>query len=157
MKTCIKCHDEKPKGDFYSGQGDCKECTKKRVKARENRLREIDSEWVEKEKERHRDKYLRLDYKTKQKEWDAERPWKNYSEYKNLARDLSLPKGFEAHHWSYKKGNIRSVFVLPINSHKQAHRFLEFDKERRCFIFNGRLLDTKMKHEVFLKSKNLIQ
>jgi len=163
MKNCISCGDTKPLDSFYKHKqtkdghlNKCKECCKKQARSREKRLRCDDPAWAESERERARDKYLRLDYKSKQKEWDSKRPWKNYSEYKNQARDLSLPDGFEIHHWSYKKKNIRSVFILSNSSHRKAHSFLIFNENERCFEFEGTLLDTKLKHESFLKLKNLI-
>ena len=82
--------------------------------------------------------------------------WKNYPEYKNLNRDLKLPQGYEAHHWSYKRENIRSVFVLPIKKHKKVHTYLEFIENERCFSYKGALLDTMEKHEQFLKEINVI-
>ena len=73
---CKVCGIEKDSSQYYKGSPrTCKECVKARVKEREKELRN-NPEWVEKEKVRARDKYKRLGYKNKQKEWDKNRPWK---------------------------------------------------------------------------------
>jgi len=56
MKQCKECKVVKEKNNFYGVQGECKECTKQRVKLREQNLR-LDKDWHEKEKQRHREKY----------------------------------------------------------------------------------------------------
>lgn len=162
MKICFRCKKSKPLDCYYKHKGmsdghlnKCKDCTKQESSVREKKLR-LDSNWVEKERERHRDKYNRLGYKEKQKEWDKLKPWKKYSEYKNLSRDLRIPKGFSAHHWSYKRKNIRSVFIMTISNHKKAHTLLDFSFNDKCFkTKSGALLNTRLKHEIFLKRHNL--
>ena len=67
MKTCKECKIKKDFSEFYGVQGECKECTKKRVSLREKKLREENPDWHEKEKERAREKYHRLNYKEKHK------------------------------------------------------------------------------------------
>ena len=51
MKQCKECKVLKEKIEFYGFQGECKECTKKRVKLREQEKRN-NPDWVEKERER---------------------------------------------------------------------------------------------------------
>ena len=66
MKQCKECKVIKEKNNFYGQQGECKDCTKKRVKLREKEKRK-DPEWLIKEQKRQRDKYYRLNYKEKHK------------------------------------------------------------------------------------------
>jgi hypothetical protein len=68
-KVCFKCKQEKQLDQFYKhpqmGDGHlnkCKECNKKDV--RENyEIKASDPLWMEKERERGREKYQRLEYK----------------------------------------------------------------------------------------------
>jgi len=73
MKNCIICKAIKPLDEFYKHKkmtdghlNKCKECTKSQSKERENKLR-LNPDWVEKEKERAREKYHRLNYREKHK------------------------------------------------------------------------------------------
>jgi len=100
MMICKKCNYEKKSTEFYSNDSTCKECRKKAVRAR-FKEKSKDPEFVKKERERSREKYHRLGYKEKQKKWDADKPWKNTSTYKNLSRKFKTPKGIDLHHWNY--------------------------------------------------------
>ena len=66
MKKCRKCNKLKPLDSYYKHKkmsdghlNICISCTKKRISEREKKLRE-NPEWVEKEKERGREKNHRL-------------------------------------------------------------------------------------------------
>ena len=66
MKTCLKCHTEKPLTEFYVHKqmsdghlNKCKACAKADVAERENRLKSTNLEWYESELERHRIKAAR--------------------------------------------------------------------------------------------------
>jgi len=134
----------------------CKECTKKDVTEREQRLYHTDPEWVKKERERGREKYRRLGYKERQMELDTTRPWKGTSEYKNLHRDLrvegKLESGQTAHHWNYNKKYLKDVFVLSHDFHKYLHTRIFLDEDKLIFYTSGSVvaLDTKKKHETFI-------
>lgn len=157
MKTCKECRIEKVIADFYAGQGECKECTKKRVRIREEKLRD-DPEWVEKERERHRLKYYNLNYKEKHKpspekkkavmeRYKAKYPEKYRA--KNKSQKLTpIVKGNEFHHWNYTLRFALDVIELSPKDHAKIHRFMKYDK--KTFMYkdlNGNLLDTREKHE----------
>ncbi len=156
-KKCFKCEVVKPLSEYYKHKqmadghlNKCKACTKNDVRERENELKK-NPNWIESERARHREKYSRLNYKERQKEWDKDKPWKNSSIYKNLNRDLKVPKGKELHHWNYNEGFLRDVMILEASEHGLAHSFLTFDNEKLIFISNkGELLDTKQKHIEYL-------
>lgn len=57
MKTCSKCNETQPLGDFYPRSNKCKNCTRRAVREREERLSQ-DPAWVLSERQRHRD-YMR--------------------------------------------------------------------------------------------------
>lgn len=163
-KTCFKCKIEKPLYDYYKhpymGDGHlnkCKECTKIDTKIITEKKTST-PEGLEKERERHREKYKRLGYKEKQKEWDlkSNRFWKNSPTYKGLHKKFKTPKGFELHHWNYNNEYLEDIFVLNTKQHRIAHSFLTFDKNLLVFkTKEGVLLDTKSKHLSYLLSCNI--
>ena len=153
---CTKCFEKKDTTEFYGVQRDCKECTKKRVREREKKLRQ-NPEWVEKERKRSRDKYHRLEYKgkhkptTKQKKAVMKRYKEKYPE-KQLAKQSSGSlkpeiKGNHLHHWSYNKEHWKDVIEIGEKEHNIAHRHIIYDQERMMYrTRDGVLLDTKDSH-----------
>ena len=160
-KVCFKCHTEKPITEFYKHKkmslgvvNKCKECNKLDVKKDYYRKSENEN-WVEKERERGREKYKRLNYKERQKELNKDKFWK-HGKYKNLHKKLKAPKGFELHHWNYNLDFIEDVFLLSRKQHGQAHIYLKLNESLLIFQdLNGNLLDTREKHFNFLVSKGI--
>jgi hypothetical protein len=157
MKICKECKIEKESIDFYGIQGECKECTKKRVKIREENLRQ-NPEWLEKEKQRHRDKYYRLQYKekhkpTSEKKKETMERYNNRYPEKRKAKNISQRiaptiKGNELHHWNYNIEYAKDVIELSPKDHAKIHRFMKYDQ--KTFMYkdlNGNLLNTREKHE----------
>lgn len=158
-KECVLCKKVKELESFYKHKlskdgylNKCKDCKKSYSREREETLRK-DPVWVKKEQERQKDKYSRLGYAIKQKEWDKDKPWKNSSIYKNMNRDNKIQKGYEIHHWSYEDFNLKDFFVLSCKDHRKVHKFLEFQPESKNFKDKlGNLLDTREKHLDYINS-----
>lgn len=160
-QVCILCKTERPLEDYYKHplmrlgvDSKCKQCVKEKAKERHHKLFGTDSENLEKERERHREKYRRLEYKEQQKQWDKDKPWKKLSVYKGLRKNhyKDLPKEFELHHWNYNEEYLLDVFILSIRDHKKLHQSLFLDLEKRVFYLkDGTYLDTREKHSEYIE------
>ena len=163
-KVCFKCNIDKPLSEYYKHPattdgrlGKCKSCTKTDTK-KQTELNISTPEGLEKERQRHRDKYRRLGYKEQQKEWDKDKPWKSTNIYKGLRNKYykDLPREFELHHWNYNDEYLLDVFILNIKEHKNLHNSLFLDLEKRIFYLeDGTYLDTKEKHKEYIESLNI--
>lgn len=163
-KKCFKCGQTKLLTDFYKHAqmkdghlNKCKDCTKKCVS--EKYCENIqNSEFVEKERKRGRDKFHRLysgvvvkhDYAV------TIRYRKKYPE-KEKAKMASANlknqfEGAEAHHWSYNEVHYKDVIWLNKKDHMKGHRFIVYDQERKMYrrCDTNELLDTKQKHTEFI-------
>lgn len=68
-------------------------------------------------------------------------------------KNIRKPKGQHAHHWSYAREHMKDVIFMVICEHKQLHKFIVYDQERRAYrrYDTNVLLDTRRKHESFFK------
>jgi hypothetical protein len=156
-KTCIKCFERKPNNEYYNTSTECKSCTKKRVKARQDLLR-LDPDWVEKERERGRLKFQRL-YKGQTQDPNIKR--KAMANYKakfpekikaqQRADKLGKKNGTHNHHWSYNQEHWLDIVYINHIDHATAHRFMVYDQERMMYrTKEGVLLDTKEAHVEYI-------
>lgn len=173
-KECFKCGKILPIDEFYVHKmmtdghlNKCKKCTKNDIKKREKELRN-DPEWIEKERERGRNKYYRLGYKGKNKP-SRERKREIMNTYRKkfpekcLAAkytEIYLTKipGFNLHHWSYNQEDWLDVIQLTIKKHNELHRSLIYNQEIMMhFTKDGKVLDTKNKHIDYMKELNIYE
>lgn len=168
-KVCFKCLTEKPISEYYahSAMADghlnkCKGCTKRDTKERDDRRRATEPNYFEVERKRGRNKYHRLYEGTGKANPKSQAAWVNRFPEKRKAqvRSGSLAKkkpfeGAEIHHWSYKQEFWKDVIWLTKKDHNKGHRFLIYDSEQMMYrrTDNLELLDTKNKHEEYIKLK----
>lgn len=153
MKHCKTCDTTKPPEAFYRDSkskdgltSDCKDCRKKRTRARIKFQQENDPGFAEEERERARNKYHRLYVGKTQNPRSRKRAEKRYFErYPEKKRAHTavralrkkypklIPYGFEFHHWSYEDHLFWSGFILSRNEHRQIHRYIEYDQESRRY------------------------
>ena len=129
---------------------------KEDVKRREKELRN-NPEWIEKERERGREKYYRLNYRgknkpsTEKKKEIMKRYRQKFPEKCMAAKytEIYLTKvpRFHLHHWSYNQEDWLDVIQLSIKEHNFVHRNIIYEQELMMYrTKDGELLDNKEKH-----------
>ncbi len=169
-KICFKCGVDQSLDDFYAhpqmGDGHlnkCKECTKIDSINRYSEKRS-DPEWMLSEKERTRDRYHRLGYKSKTQNYANKKKimsayFEKYPEKRRAQSATSkfkTPDGMHKHHWSYREEHIKDFIIIESAKHQRAHCFMIYDQERMMYrTLSGELMDTKLKHLNYMDSLNL--
>lgn len=167
-KICFKCTKLLDITNFYKHKGmsdghlnKCKSCAKNDVSNKyfENRK---DYKNIEKERERGRDKYFRLNYKERKPSniIKSKAMLKYYEKYPEKRRAKikmgklkSKIKGNHLHHWSYNEEHYKDVIELSVYEHSLLHRHIIYDQERKMYRnLSGILLDTKKSHELLLSA-----
>lgn len=172
MKRCFKCGIEKPYSDFSKYpkmkdgyRGKCKECTS--VDRNEARaIKRQDPEYVKREREVKRVQYERIKHRYTGEYRSAGK--KEYmKKYKAMFPEMRLAnaacnqlpspeKGYERHHWNYGKLFRKDIILIKSSVHKILHKRMTY--EQSVFMFRdleGNLLDTKEKHEAYIKKVEL--
>ena len=147
MKRCSHCGRVLPESEFYLKgtrlDSWCKECNRELARERYDR-RIADPEFVEKERERGREKYHRL-YAGKKTDRAREksRLYPSLRNGRRMAKKV-LPNGLELHHWNYNLP--KSLIILPRGLHHRLHAVIKLDLGKGIYTFNGCDLDTIEKH-----------
>lgn len=153
-KKCKICNIEKSINDFYKHTkmkdghlNICISCKKDYSKKRDAELRK-DVSFINKEKERSRKKYHRLNYKEKYKKNNDQSSYRSNYPEKILAKNKSqriIREKDEYHHWSYLEKDYCNGIHLTIEEHYKIHRYTIYDQERKLYrrVDNNLLLDTK--------------
>ena len=161
-KKCFKCNSVLSLSEFYIHKGmldghlnKCKKCCKQESIDRNNLLKK-DKKWVEKENERCRDKYYRLNYSLKKQTPDQKRETirryrqkypEKYLAIKYTEIFLIKQNGINVHHWSYNQKDWLDIIELTIKDHNLLHRFLYYDQDIMLYKDkDGNILDKKEKH-----------
>ena len=168
-KKCFKCGEVKPLNKFYKhpqmGDGHlnkCIDCTKKDTATRTQYLLATDPNYIEKERERGRDKFKRL-YR------ESPKPYKRMTKFNNsfeerypekykahiLSQRVEMGRGLLKHHWSYREEDAKDIIPLTKEDHYLIHRYIIYDPERMMYSnIDNILLVSKQKHlEYFQKIK----
>lgn len=160
---CKHCGEVRPESEYYRASlSKCKECIKKATREAQA-LKRQDPDWVEKEKERTREKYHRLNYRERHKP-DPESKKRAIKRYKDKfpekinARNKSSHlqckvEGNHLHHWSYNPEHVTDVIELTKVEHYYLHRHIIYDQERVMYRRhdNNVLLDSREAHEKYIK------
>lgn len=155
-KTCFKCGQTKKLDEFYIHKemkdghlNKCKSCAKLDVSKR-HVLNMKNPSFLEKERERGRNKYKRLNYYGRCSHIKDKGLGSDYKSMNKKLRNAGFDlKGKEVHHWNYNA--IYSGFILDKRLHRMLHNNLIYNSDNKVFYFNDDILDTKDKHMNFIR------
>lgn len=132
-KICFKCGKELPHSSFYKHPqmpdghlNKCIECFKAEMRERYDQKCK-DPEWLKKERERGREKYRRLGYRSRKMRHPETRNVTDHFRSKGIQL-----LGCEYHHWNYNF--LFDVIALPISTHRKLHNLLKYDEGSKCFF-----------------------
>jgi hypothetical protein len=163
MKECFKCNVVKPLDQFYKNGAmadgrvnKCIPCNLLDVKENYNK-KLLKVGFIEAERERHREKYYRLEYKVKHKPSPDKKKeimltyklkYPEKVKAKNLSSsNKSTVAGNHLHHWNYNIAFAKDTIELEPKQHATIHRFIRYDQETFMYKdLDNNLLDTKEKH-----------
>lgn len=140
-KRCFKCGRLLPLNYFYAHPqmadghlNKCKDCTKNDV--HDNYLKNSQSEeYMNKERNRGRDKYHRLNYVRKK---SRTMQLTDHNGARNISSKLQHIgvnlENKECHHWNYNFP--KSVFVMSRMAHKRIHKHLSLDMNSGVMTFD---------------------
>lgn len=169
MKICKTCRVPKQLDCFYTNRGmrdglqnSCKECSRKSARDRYKTIKS-DPVLFEKERDRHREKYHRLNYKEKHRPDPDQKSriikgYNNRFPEKKLAHNavqhIETKEGNELHHWSYREEHRKEVFEISKKQHYEIHRFLVYDPEWLMYRRSDtmEILDTMELHYDYIKT-----
>lgn|SRR5574344_2301020 len=152
IKECFKCHRLLPIDMFYKHPrmsdghlNKCKECTKKDSIVNYERHC-YDESWMEKERQRGREKFKKYKYKCS-KSYQTNKIKHSRRYIKRRGYDLS---GKVIHHWNYHLPY--SVFVMSPRAHHRIHVHLHTsDRDFLQYTDDGSVLDSIEKCESYYR------
>lgn len=128
MKICKDCKKEKPESEFYGVQGECKECSKKRIA--QNYRKKIDyyRQYEVRRNKKPARKEKKLEYQRKRRTLSVEKYKANSAVRNALYKGLLVKKPCEvcgnikseAHHPDYSKP--LDVMWLCLKHHREWHK-----------------------------------
>jgi hypothetical protein len=156
-RVCKRCGIEKSIDEFYTRSDNnklrdytCKQCRKDKI--HQNYLSKIeDDAYVEKERKRGREKYVRLGYNKRKTNACSEKE-KAYPSLRNARRyfNVTTSSDMELHHWNYNVTD--SVILLNRRLHHRLHTSISLDLNEGIYYRESEKLDSLEKHLNVIKS-----
>ena len=150
MKRCFCCGRILPIDSFYKHQrmsdghlNKCKDCVKKSVRERTEKLME-NPEYIERERERGREKYKRLNYRERNYELRKAKQERFVGLRTARRRFPDISKELELHHWNYNRP--KSLIALPRRLHHKLHAKIQLNIDEGVYYYMGKKLSTIDEH-----------
>ena len=128
MKICKDCGKEKEQSEFYGVQGECKECTRKRVAENYRKNFDYYQKYDRKRNKKNDRKVKKLEYQKKRRQFSKEKYKANTAVKNALYNGLLVKKPCEvcgnikseAHHPDYSKP--LDIMWLCLKHHREWHK-----------------------------------